>query len=174
MIDNIGIPKHKKTRLLSLGTKLFITFFELKGFSTWGERIHNISMMTFPSASPTTTLRDTYRKASVSKRKSTFSFRRQNSTNWLFSNLSPRFRCVTSLNPWSHPLARIFIVTSLIDTSVPRAREHLRPCLHLTNPCAKRKFLSLTKPKGKIYKTKSLGHYITCSLQYMRLRILHI
>ena len=33
--------------------------------------------------------------------------------------------------------------------------------LHLTNPCAKRKVLSLTKPKGKIYKTKSLGNYIT-------------
>ena len=31
--------------------------------------------------------------------------------------------------------------------------------LHLTNPCAKRKVLSLTK--GKIYKTKSLRHYIT-------------
>ena len=33
--------------------------------------------------------------------------------------------------------------------------------LHLTNPCAKRKVLTLTEPKGKIYKTKSLGHYIT-------------
>ena len=33
--------------------------------------------------------------------------------------------------------------------------------LHLTNPCAKRKFLSLIKQKGKIYKTKSFGHYIT-------------
>ena len=33
--------------------------------------------------------------------------------------------------------------------------------LHLTNPCAKRKILSLTKPKGKIYKTKSIRHYIT-------------
>ena len=32
---------------------------------------------------------------------------------------------------------------------------------HLTYPCAKRKALSLTKPKGKIYKTKSLGNYIT-------------
>ena len=30
-----------------------------------------------------------------------------------------------------------------------------------TNPCAKRKVLSLTKPKGKIYKMKSLGNYIT-------------
>ena len=35
--------------------------------------------------------------------------------------------------------------------------------LHLTNPCAKRKVLSLTKPKGKLYKTKSLGHYFTQS-----------
>ena len=34
--------------------------------------------------------------------------------------------------------------------------------LHLTNPCAKRKVLGLTKPKGKIYKIKSLGIYITC------------
>ena len=34
-------------------------------------------------------------------------------------------------------------------------------CVHLTNPCTKRKVLSLTKPKGKIYKTKSLGNYIT-------------
>ena len=36
--------------------------------------------------------------------------------------------------------------------------------LHLTNPCAKWKVLSLTKPKGMIYKTKSLGHYITESV----------
>ena len=33
--------------------------------------------------------------------------------------------------------------------------------LHLTNPCTKRKALILNKPKGKIYKTKSLRHYIT-------------
>ena len=33
--------------------------------------------------------------------------------------------------------------------------------LHLTNPCTKWKVLSLTKPKGKIYKTKSLRNYIT-------------
>ena len=36
--------------------------------------------------------------------------------------------------------------------------------LHLTSPCAKRKVLSLTKSKGKIYKTKSLGNYITIGL----------
>ena len=45
--------------------------------------------------------------------------------------------------PWSHFLSGLFILTSLIVTSAPRAREHL----HSTNPC--------TKPKGKIYKTKN-------------------
>ena len=41
------------------------------------------------------------------------------------------------------------------------ACEHLHSCLHLTNLCAKWKVLSLTKPEGKIYKTKFLSHYIT-------------
>ena len=43
-------------------------------------------------------------------------------------------------HPWSHPLSGIFFVTFLNDTSAPRAREHLRSCLHLSNPC--------TEPKG--------------------------
>ena len=38
--------------------------------------------------------------------------------------------------------------------------------LHLTNPCTQRKVLRLTKPIGKIYKTKSLGNYITQILLY--------
>ena len=68
---------------------------------------------------------------------------------------------VRDVTPWSHPLSGIFIVTSLNDTSAPHEHEHLRSCLHLTNPCAKQKVLSLTKPKGKICKMKSLSHYIT-------------
>ena len=39
--------------------------------------------------------------------------------------------------------------------------------LHLTNPCVKWKVLSLTKPKGKIYKTKSLCNYITSPNKYL-------
>ena len=42
---------------------------------------------------------------------------------------------------WSHFLSGI-ILTSLNDTSSPRARVHLRSWLHLTNPCTKRKVLS--------------------------------
>ena len=63
--------------------------------------------------------------------------------------------------PWSYFLSGVFILTSVNDTSSPHARQHLRSTLHLSNPCAKRKVLSLTKPKGRIYKTKSLDHYIT-------------
>ena len=44
--------------------------------------------------------------------------------------------------------------------------------LHLTNPCAKWKVLSLTKPEGKIYKTKSLGYYITVLLDRLVIAII--
>ena len=57
-----------------------------------------------------------------------------------------------------------FILTSVNDASSLLVREHLRSCLHLTNPCTKRKVLIPTKPKGKISKTKSLRHYITIGL----------
>ena len=41
--------------------------------------------------------------------------------------------------------------------------------MYLTNPCAKRKVLSLTKPP--IYKTKSLGHYITIAACVLRVSV---
>ena len=54
--------------------------------------------------------------------------------------LSPRFRCMTSFTP-SGPISYLgFILTSVNDASSLHAREHLRSCLHLTNPC--------TEPKG--------------------------
>ena len=59
---------------------------------------------------------------------------------------------------WSH------FLSGVLFWHLWMTREHLRSCLHLTNPCTKRKVLSLTKPKGKIYKMKSCGHYITIFL----------
>ena len=57
-----------------------------------------------------------------------------------------------------------FLFWHLGMTHPPRARAWTPALmLPLTNPCVKRKVLSLTKPKGKIYKTKSLGHYFTQS-----------
>ena len=62
----------------------------------------------------------------------------------------------------SHPLVTIPIWDFYFDISewhILSARAWTPALmLHLTNPCTKRKVLSLTKPKGKIYKTKSLNH----------------
>ena len=87
---------------------------------------------------------------------------------WLFQIpkiLRTHFRCMTSfISPG--PI-------SIWDFYFYISEWHIHPArawtpalmLHLTNPCSKRKVLSLAKPKGKIYKTKSLGHYITSSAQ---------
>ena len=59
---------------------------------------------------------------------------------------------------WSTLLSGTFILTSVNDTSSPHARQHLCSSLHLTNPRAEPKG---SQPDiGKIYKTKSHGHYI--------------
>ena len=90
--------------------------------------------------------------------------RRQELNSLLFSNpkiLSPRFRS------WRHPhpLVLISVWDFYFDISewyILSARAWTPALmLHLTNPCAKRKVFSLTKPKGKIYKMKSLRNYIT-------------
>ena len=68
---------------------------------------------------------------------------------------------------WRHPNTLVSI--SIWDFYFDITEWHILPTcawtptlmLHLTNPCARRKVLSLTKPKGKIYKTTSLGNYIT-------------
>ena len=67
----------------------------------------------------------------------------------------------------SHPLVTITVWDFYFDISEwhilsARTWKHAL-MLHLTNPCAKRKVLSLTKPKGKVYKTKSFHNYITKS-----------
>ena len=65
----------------------------------------------------------------------------------------------------SHPLVSIPIWDFYFDISewhILSARAWTPALmLHLTNPCTKRKVLILTKPKSKIYKTKSLRNYIT-------------
>ena len=118
-------------------------------------------MLTFPSPPPPPPPRATTaarpRRESESKPSSS-----DGKTQLADSNLSPRFRCVTSLTSLViFSIWDFYCEISEWHVRSVRARKHLRPCLHLTNPCAERKVLSLTKPKGKIYKTKSLGHYIT-------------
>ena len=98
-------------------------------------------------------------------RKSTIFSRGRNSTNCFFSNLSPRFRFVTSPKYPGLNSNLGFLFWHISEWHILSARAWTPALmLHLTNPCAKRKVLSLTKPKGKIYKTKSLGNYITAEV----------
>ena len=134
---------------------------------------HNLSMLTaFTSSTlnPTNTRRP-YRTNSSGLAqlwKSTFFFRGRHSTLWLFPNLkilSPLFRACRHSPPWSHFLSGV-LFWHLWMIHPPRTR--MNTCVNVAPnakrrvaPCAKRKVLNLTKLKGKIYKTKSLGNYIT-------------
>ena len=98
-IDMGNLKKWKILRLLSSGTIFFITF-ELKGFSTWGERdtifLCWLLLHRQLSNKPTRGARSARKSSGLAQLwKSTFFFRGGNSTNCFFSNLSPRFRCVT-------------------------------------------------------------------------------
>ena len=97
-------------------------------------------------------------------RKSTFFFGGKNTTHSLFSNPQNPLHTVP-VHDVIHHLVPIHIWDFYFDISewhiLPERAWTPALMLHLTNPRAKRKVLSLTKPKGKIYKTKSLGHYIT-------------
>ena len=143
--------------------KLFITF-ELKGFSTWGERYTMFICWLFHL--PYTTC-GTCRKASENS-KSQPSSPEAKTQLTDFSQISKS--SAHASGAWRH--SHLLVPFSIWDFYFDISEWHILPkhvwtpalMLHLTNPCAKRKILSLTKPKGKIYKTKSLGHYITSVL----------
>ena len=128
---------------------------------TWGRERHNLSMTTFPSV-PNHVWHSPQSLGELWK--PTFFFGGKNSDSWLFSN--PQNPLHTFLvhesftSPWSHFYLG-FLFWHLWMTYPPCAQhEHLRSCFTLTHALSEG-FLSLTKPKGKIYKTKSLSHYIT-------------
>ena len=144
----------------------FITF-ELKGFSTWGERVTiflcwlllHRQLSTQPTRSACSAQICVLTQLWIS----TLSLRGRNSTHCFFSNL----KILTHASgAWRHPhpLVSIPIWDFYYDISewhILSARVWTPALmLHLTNPCTKRKVLILTKPKDKIYKTKSLYHYI--------------
>ena len=117
-------------------------------------------MLTFPSEPPTTcgTPAANYWSSLGELRKLTSFVQAQNSTNCFFSNpRNPqRFRAWRHLRPLS--ISYLGLLLWHVWLSHP-PRTHLNTCaqcVHLTNPCIKRKVLSLIKPKGKIYKTKCL------------------
>ena len=162
---DIGNPKYNTLRILSSGTKLFITI-EFKGFSTRGE-IDTIFLCWLllhrqHSTQPTCGARNAQIRLTSTSPESQPSSSEAGTQLTAFSQIS-----VHASGAWRHPntLVLIPIWDFYFDISEWYIlSEHAwTPALmlHLTNPCAKRKVLSLTKSEGKIYKTKSFGNYIT-------------
>ena len=156
----------KNTKLYEIGsgTKLFITF-ELKGFSTWGGRdtifLCWLLLHRQFSTQPTRGTRSAQsRLASPSSESQPSSEAATQLT--AFSQFSAH-----ASGAWRHP--NTLVSVSFWDFCFDISEWHILSArtwtpalmLHLTSPCAKRKVLSLTKSKGKIYKTKSHGNYIT-------------
>ena len=158
----------KNTKLYEIGsgTKLLFTFLSLKVFRHEERETQSFYADCFChrqlSTQPTRGARSAQRRRASSSSESQPSSSEAGTQLTAFSQISAH---VTSA--WRHPntLVSIPIWDFYFDISewhILSGRAWIPALmLHLTNPCAKRKVLSLTKPKGKICKTKSLGNYIT-------------
>ena len=128
-------------------------------------------MLTFPS-DPTTC--GTFRRPQLvsPRRAPKIDFLRPSpKLNYCFFFKSPKSSALPGMTSFTSPV--IFPIwgfyCDIFDCHIHPARVNTCTQLTraLTNPCTKRKVLSLTKPKGKIYKTKndnikkSLRNYIT-------------
>ena len=153
-----GVPL--PLRLLNSGSKLFITF-ELKHFSTRGREI--------PCFSADFSICPKPRAASAARPRWAPKVNRllpRRELNLLTFLKSPKSSAHPS-GAWCHSHPPVTIPNW--DFYFDICEWHILPLrawthalmMHLTNQCAKRKVLSLTKPKVKINKMKSLGHYIT-------------
>ena len=146
--------------------KTFIHLFEFKGFSTWGERdtifLCWLLLHLQLSTQPTRGTHSAQSRLASTSPESQPSSSEAGTQLTAFSQISAH-----ASGTWHHP--NTLVPIPIWDFYFDISEWHILSVrtwtpalmLHLTNPCAKRKVLSLTKPKGKIYKTKSLGNYIT-------------
>ena len=157
--------KNTKLYEISSCTKLLFTFLSLK-VSTWAERdrifLCWLLLHLQLSTQPTRGARSAQSRLTSPSSESQPSSSEAGTQRTTFSQISAH-----ASGAWRHlnTLVQIPIWDFYFDSSkwhILSARAWTPALMfHLTNPCAKRKVLSLTKPKGKIYKTKSLGNYIT-------------
>ena len=162
----IGIRKHEILRNW-FRYETFIHLFALKVFfSTRWER--DTIFLCWPllhrqlSTQPTRSARSAHRRLASTSSESQPSSSEVGTQLTAFSQISAH-----ASGAWRHPNTLVSI--PIRDFYFDIFKWHILSVrawtpalmLHLTKPCAKRKVLSLTKPKGKIYKTKSLRYYIT-------------
>ena len=140
-------------------------YFEFKGFSTWWERdaifLCWLLLHRQLSTQPTRSAR------SAQSRLASPSFESQPSSE-AGTQLTAFYQISAhAFGAWRH--SNTLVPIPIWDFYFDISEWHILSAhawtpalmLHLTNPFAKRKVLSLTKPEGKIYTTKSFSNYIT-------------
>ena len=140
---DIGNPKYTFTKLVQV--RNFITF-ELKVIRHEERETHNLSMLTVFTSAPNH-VQHLICKLLVWPRRApkvNLPVRTQELNSLLFLKFPKSSAHASGAWRHSHPLVPFpiwgFILTFVNDASSPSVREHLRSCLHLTNPC--------TEPKG--------------------------
>ena len=154
----INIYRNPKTRNWFM-YETFIHLFEFKGFSTWGERE---TQSFYADCFYIVSSQPNQRAASVAHKvvwpRPALSRSVAGTQLTDFFQISKSSTHASGAWRHSHPLVSIPTWDFYFDTSSQRVNT----CVNVApNPCTKRKVLMLTKPKGKIYKTKSLRNYIT-------------
>ena len=147
------VYRNPKNTKIGSGTKHFITFLSLRFFDMRRERYSFFLCWLFhltPSHAAHFVDPNWSRQGETKNRLPSSRFESQLSRSEFKSQLTvfffkfqnpQRFWAWCHSRPWSYFLSGVFIVTSVIVTSGPRARVNTcTQCVHLTNPC--------TKPKG--------------------------
>ena len=145
----IGIPKHWRFSLVQIRNVYWLLEFSLW---TRGER-DIIFLLCWPFHLTQQTRGASHRPqtglASSSFKSQLASPNFGSQLTAFFENPIPSLQCMTSFTPQSYFLSGLFIMTSVIVTSSPREREHLRS-MCVPARALSRIVLSLTKQNNKI------------------------
>ena len=164
---DIGNPKYTTfTKLVQVQNFYYLW---VNGYSTWGEKdaifLYWLLLHRQLSTQPTRGVRSAKSRLASFRSESRLSRSAAGTQLTDFFQIPKSSARVSGTWRHSYPLVSFPIWDFYFDISewhIHSARAWTPALmLHLTNPCAKRKALILTKPKGKIYKTKSLRNYIT-------------
>ena len=158
-----------------IGSGMKLYYLWVKGFSTWGERdtifLSWLLLHRQLSTQPTRSACSAQSRLASPRSESQLSRSEAGTQLTAFSQIPKSSAHASGAWHHSHPLVSISIWDFYFDISewhiFSACAWTLALMLHLTNPCAKQKVLSLTKLKGKIYKMKSLHNYITYIHIYM-------
>ena len=147
------------------GTKLLFTFLSLRFFDIRRERHNFINKRAANFVDPNWSHQgETKNWRPSSRLKSQHSHSEFKSQVTVFFQI-PKSSALPGMTSFTSPVPFSYLGFLLwhlwLSHPIRMCVNTCTQCVHLTNPCTKQKVLGLTKPKGKIYKTKFLRNYIT-------------